>query len=395
MARPRQVLLTLLAVLALQELALRWVFPLPDVEGFNRLAYAGSLAPEGKLPSMARDTLWWWSEPDGAAFTRRLNLYGFRGRDWNREPPLGRSRVLIVGDSFVEGLGAPDGATIPDVFAARARQARLSLEVLNLGAGGFQLANYGRLLADAVPWFTPDDVVLVVYMNDLYEIPNAADVLSPSDRVSQPSRLRPRLLEVLAARREHRQVPRRWHARPTPEPLPLNVEGRLRADSSLLRTVERAVEPDLAAVMKAGRLNPAVANLLARSYRVLSEPVDARPFLDGLHRFLEAHRARLWVAYVPSLNQVSEAYLPAQRRLSGPIPAVSMTAAEFQVQARQLGSGCAELGIPFLDLTPVLQRVEATGVRLYWAYDSHMNAEGYRVVGEQLFSWWQAGRGGG
>lgn len=391
MARLRQALLVV-AILGAQEIVLRWIFPLPDVEGFYRLSYAGALAiePQARLPTMANLTLWWWSQPDGASFTSHLNLYGFRGQDWRRTKPRGRERIFVVGDSLVEGLGAPDGATIPEAFAHRARESGVRLEVLNLGGAGFQMANYGRLMADAVPWFRPDHVFLVVYMNDLYDVPAAGDVIRPSTRLAPTSRFRPRLLHVLEARRRRQQVPRRWHAGAGDQPKPLAVEQRFRAAPELVRDIERFVAPDLKAAMRAGRLNPAVTNLLARSHRTLSQPVDARPFLEGLDGFLDRHAARLWVAYLPSLNQVSDRYLEAQRRMSKPVPRVTLTSTEFQVQARALAADCASLGVPFLDLTPLLQRAEAEGLALYWPYDSHMNADGYRLVGTELFRWWRA-----
>jgi lysophospholipase L1-like esterase len=336
---------------------------------------------------MARATAWWWSEPDGAFFPHHLNLYGFRGPDWRRKPGS-RERVFFVGDSFVEGFGAPDGATIPRGFAERARRENVEVEAINLGAGGFQLANYGRLLADAVPWFQPRHVLLVLYANDLYGVPVAEEVIRPSSRLRAPSSWRPRLLQLLEWTRAGREVPRRWRAPAGSEPRPLGVEPRFRADPQLLQSIDRFVDDDLAAAMRAGRLNPAVTNLLARSQVVLRRPVAPRLFLEGLNRFVSDHDARLWIVYLPSLNQASDAYRQAQERLSRPVGPESLTTAEFQVHARAIGEACALLTIPFLDLTPALQQAERGGRRLYWPYDAHMNSEGYRLAAEEIFEWW-------
>lgn len=384
----------LLGLLFLQEAALRAVFPVPDVLGFNRLNYAGKLADHVKLPSrtLAHMTLWWWSEPDGASFTSALNLHGFRDRSWTLEKPDARRRIAFVGDSFVEGLGAADGETLVDQFARSADEQGLGIEVLNWGAGGFGLGNYARLIADAVPLFMPDDLMLVLYMNDTYEIPAGDDLMRGTIAPRSPDFWRPRLLHVLESLRLKRNVIRRWQQPAGDDPKPMNVQPRFDADPKLLRNVERFVEPALAEAMKAGRLNPAATNLLNRSERVLPLRVEVTDYLRALKAWLDERQVRLWVSYIPSLNQVSDAYLPAQRQISAAIRSPSLTADRFQQNARDIGRACRRLGLPYLDLTPELRSAEAEGQRLYWPYDGHMSAAGYRRVGEALVAWWQRER---
>jgi hypothetical protein len=62
---------------------------------------------------------------------------------------------------------------------------------------------------------------------------------------------------------------------------------------------------------------------------------------------------------------------------------------EFQEHARHLGQACAALGIPFLDLTPGLRRLEAEGPALYWNYDDHLLGRGYQAAAELIFEWWR------
>ena len=52
------------------------------------------------------------SQPDGFSEIHNLNLYGFRGQDFAIDPPGDRRRILVIGDSVVEGQGAPEDLTI-------------------------------------------------------------------------------------------------------------------------------------------------------------------------------------------------------------------------------------------------------------------------------------------
>lgn len=374
------------------EIFVRWAFPVPELLGFTRLNYAGSLVEHlsGPVPALGHLELWWWSEPDGAAFTRTTNRYGFCDREWTLAKTAGHRRIAFVGDSFVEGLGAGDGETMTAEFARQARGAPAPVDPLNWGAAGFGLANYARLLADATPAFHPDDVVLVLYTNDFYQIPGIQGLLEPSGTLRRSRWWQPWTPTVLAGLSTGRNVTA-WIL-PTGVdggPRPIDVAPRFAADPDLLHQVERFVEPGIAAQMKAGRMNPAMTNLLDRSVRVLPNPVEIRPYLGALRGYLARHGARLWVTYLPSMNQVSDAYLPAQRRISAPIDEPTLTTPRFQQHARDTAAACADLGIPFLDLTPALSAAESGGARLYWPYDGHMNRDGYRFVGRELWAWWQ------
>ncbi|MEM7482304.1 MAG: GDSL-type esterase/lipase family protein [Acidobacteriota bacterium] len=384
----RTLALGLMISLTTFEVLARVLFPLADLPHFNRLGYANAGAGAGGA-NLAHRTLWWWSEPDGTSFTRQLNLYGFHDRQWRLSKRRGTRRVAFIGDSFVEGYGAPGGATLTAEFEHFLRRRGDRVEALNLGAGGFGLDEYLALARDAVSTFRPDDLVLVLYMNDVYRIPEAPETLLTGEPdLGRTERWKPRLIEVVRRLRSGHQMPLRWHRPASATPTPLAIEPRLAADPQLVKNIHRFVEPEIAESMLAGRLNPAITNLLRRSERVLVEPVDLSPVLSALDRFTDRQGTRLWVVFLPSLNQVTDRYLPEQRRMSGPIAAETLTAPAFQRHARDLASTCQRLAVPFLDLTPALSRAEAEGQRLYWPYDAHMTAAGYSVVGRKIADWW-------
>lgn len=373
--------------LVLAEIAVRWTFPLPEVEGFRRVNYARDAAiGQRDLPALGHRSLWWWSEPDNASFQRSTNLYGFTDDEWEVES--GMPRIGIFGDSFVEGLGAPEGSSIADVVEKRLADTGARHDVLNLGAGGFGLRNYGPLVRDATIHFKLDHVILILYMNDFYDIPDGSVYSTGPHRDQEvgPSRLLDVLRDRFSKTPRNRHPPR-WRQRRTDKPQPIHVAKRFKADPKLLERIEKYVSPEIAESMKAGRLNPAMTGLLVRSERELVKESSLRPWLTALTAFVESHERSLWVAYIPSLNQVTDHYLPAQQRMSPPIKAKSLTGPKYQAQSRRLLKDCNDLGIQFLDLTPRLVKEEKAGTRLYWDYDGHMRAEGYRIVAEELVAW--------
>ena len=72
----------------------------------------------------------------GAGKDLTINGQGFRGpKEYTREVPPGKTRVMCLGDSFVLGFGAPDNKTIPQYL----EKMDSGLETINMGQGGYGL----------------------------------------------------------------------------------------------------------------------------------------------------------------------------------------------------------------------------------------------------------------
>ena len=101
--------------------------------------------------------------------TVRVGSAGLRGAELAAKSAL-RPRVLVIGDSFVFGVGAGESETYPVRLAARLAERGIGAEVLNGGVPGYSVP-------DAVAWFeawgaplAPDLVVLTVFVgNDLLD----------------------------------------------------------------------------------------------------------------------------------------------------------------------------------------------------------------------------------
>jgi hypothetical protein len=382
-------LLTAAFFLVLLEIAVRTVFPLPEALGFDRTRYSHmGFTPGAQTPSsLGHASFTWASDPDGFAFEHALNLYGFRDREWTLEAPAGATRVAFVGDSFVEGFSAPAEDTIPATFATLAGN---TVDVLNLGLGGSDLPAYARLLRDAVPLFEPDDVILVIFANDV--LPTRVDPAWLADALEpeRPSAWTPRLYSVVRRIASGQRVPRRWHEPPfeflasVPDPRNPWTDGRTAG------RLEAFVQPDVARAIRAGRFNPVLVDYLPWFGQHLKRPFDIEDYLVALRAYLEQRGTSLWVVYVPTKHQVSDRYLETHARFSPPESVTSLMGPEFQVQAALLGETCRALDIPLLDLTPALREAEAKDGPLYWNYDDHLRPAGYREVGALVYAWWSA-----
>jgi len=117
---------------------------------------------------------------------------------------------------------------------------------------------------------------------------------------------------------------------------------------------------------------------------------NVRPLVEHLNAYLSRSSVKLLVAYLPHRDQTSDAYLNSERLFSSNKSPTSLKGREYQVHAKALAAACADLGIPYLDLTTAVRTAEELGKRLYWRYDPHMNERGYALVGSTLFEWWKS-----
>ena len=368
--------------LAVAEVAARFLFVVPEVVNFSRIDYSEVAPAAGARASLANAAFTYESAPDEARFVHHLNQYGFRDRAWTVHKTHAR-RVLFVGDSFVEGFMASDAETIPSVYERIARAAGVDLEAWNLGVGAAGWPEYLRLIPDAVVAFEPDEVVLVLYANDMLALAplSDADVRAPL----KPMRRDPlgsALLATLVSVSEGR-MPALARPRP-PFPFFAAVPNASNPWSANGEEFSRAVEPSIAAAMRDGRFNPFVVNEPLTFATYLPRAVEVGGYMEYVKRFLDRHGVAFRVVYLPYASQVSDYYGQFSRRYSsGEVP--SLTSSEYQLHASIIAAEAARLKVPFLDLTPILLKMEDSGRHMYWNYDEHMRAAGYAVAAAAIW----------
>ena len=375
-----------LVLLVLQELLFRFLFPLPELQNFDRVNYLNLGNSKGSTNYWRDNDRYWESTPDTAyQFVHHLNRYGFRGEEWPIEKPSGKKRVLFIGDSFVEGAMAVDGYSIPDGFANAAGDAEY--EVLNGGMMGMGLTAYLQFGADVVPTFKPDVVFLCIYANDLGQNPPKVPALYLEPEYY--SAWMPRVVEVFRQWSKNGAIKFRWKGTSDPflptkdsEGNPWNTDGEL---------FKPHVEPSLAAQMQEGTFNPFRTNNFLGDEKHLK----ARPGLGETIPFMkytcDQGGAELVVVYIPNRNQVTKHYYPYELKLCqlDCNESFDLTQPQYNIHQQIIANQCEQFKVKFVNLTPTAKAEEAKGNHLYWNYDDHMRAHGYMLMGQAIWQGWK------
>jgi lysophospholipase L1-like esterase len=384
-------------ILVVQEVACRWLFPLPECDDFNRINYTPIAMYGDEIASKRHEGLSnvkfrWESEPDGYAFDHTLNLYGFRGPDFRIEKRGDRLRIVFVGDSFTEGAGAADADTLPEQF-----RRMTGAEVINLGVCGTGFPEYVRIARDGLALLKPEVLFLVVCFNDM----PTQGVLEPLKAAPEFPRLNPLLPRAWAAldrKREGRVLPSRFPSGPFPYlpvvPSPANILSN--------RPDPKNVDPQILDAMKRGTCNSTLLLQAGAHEKLLrfdySQGRGADPYLEYLAEQCKQAKAKLVVMFIPIPMTVNPAYVKEQSRLGAPKYKVDrLDGPEYRTAQRNIREAAAKLGVPFLDTTDELIEAEKTGGRLFWPIDNHCNAAGYLRLAEIAARYWKDGtlpRGG-
>jgi hypothetical protein len=93
----------------------------------------------------------------------RQNAHGHRGKYRPVARQVGSYRLLVLGDSFTEGVHVGE----EELFTAKMEEAAPDLEVLNAGVGGYGTVQEFLYLANEGLKLNPNLVILMFYPNDL------------------------------------------------------------------------------------------------------------------------------------------------------------------------------------------------------------------------------------
>ncbi len=97
--------------------------------------------------------------------TVRFNNFGFRGEDFSLEKQKGLKRIFVLGDSFTFGTGVGDHETIPYLLEKFLKHS--PVQIINAGQGSYSPLIHYLKLRDHYLKFKPDLVILFFDMTDL------------------------------------------------------------------------------------------------------------------------------------------------------------------------------------------------------------------------------------
>lgn len=374
----------LILVFLFQECALRLCFPVPEVSNFDRTNYLNPFSEEKHLPFSRDLEMQWYSWPDTqAVFSNKLNRYGFRDKEWSVEKDADKKRILFLGDSFVEGTMSEKENTIPQAFN---QAGGMQYEVMNAGMLGTAIDHYLLLAVDMIPLFKPDVVFLCIYGNDMRKEKPKIPGFYIEPIYFNP--FTPRLIDIVRQAKLNGPLRFRWSKKQMPY---LNaVPDPTNPWTEKAEQLSKEVEPWLADEMKKAKFNPYLTCKICKEAFSYQNPFQLSESIAFFRDFCQQFGAKPIILYIPSRNQVSDYYLPFERKycLNGCPDITSLTDSSFQMPQRSLATQCLENHVPFIDLTDVVREKEAQGEHLYWDYDEHMRSKGYRLLGETIWEEW-------
>ncbi len=341
----------------------------------------------------------WRHEPHGEGWTQgcvgrafewrafsRMNADGLRDRDHPLRKPPGVARVLLLGDSFAEGMQVPLESTFAKRLEAKLIAEGREVEVVNAGVSGFGTDNELLFYEAEGERYEPDLVLLAfTAANDVIENSRPLYERSYADAPDGPppkahfelGRDGELHLDAGDARRHWEELAARRAS------LIGGTSMALERSLHVVRLVEAALQRPVSPEARR-----AARETMLGVFGTEAAPPwgEAWALTDALVRRLraevEGRGAGFAAAIIPPKEAVSEA---AWRHLLALMSEFAPRARDPEHPERLADGLFARAGIPHLDLGPVLRaHFVATGRTGYFAWDIHLTEDGHEVVAEAL-----------
>lgn len=335
------------------------------------------------------DPLLGWRKKPGArvVYGRReyrtevaINSLGLRDPERGYDPPRGVARVLALGDSFVEGYSVSLPETVTQRLEAGLQRKGCAVQVVNGGTAAYATDQELLFFRSEGVRYRPGLVLLFFHYNDVVY----SDRQDYFGRPKPMFELRPE--GIVLHRFPVRRLPR---GRPVSQPEPEQAGG-----SALLELVKErlwfgapAAHDALAGLGLWARMPRLVPRTELRVFEDRPQPAvqgaweRVEAILSALSRETAERGARLALVHVPTRMEVDDRSWALTRRLYG----LTEPPWDRHLVARRLDSIGARLGVPVLDLTAALRRVDRGLLgRTYFTHDVHWTGRGHRAAAEAV-----------
>jgi lysophospholipase L1-like esterase len=374
-------------------LALSVAFCLGALEGAARLARRGDR--KGGKEQLERmlyaeyDPLLGWRKRPGARvlYDRRdytvevpINSHGLRDKERDYQCPEGASRVLALGDSFVEAYMVPFEQTVTQRLEGKLSGDRCRVEVINGGTSGYGTDQEYLFFREEGVRYSPKVVVLFAYYNDIFYNASAHNIHIPKPLLRFDGE-RPEVANFPVAR----QPPARAVADAAPE------EARGSAALAWLAAHLKQSRPHAYnAIAGTGLWPPIRRQRVSPEFLVYMKklPPEVKHAWDMTALILKAldqetsqQGGRLLVVYIPCRIEVNDSDWEVTRVRYG----LKDEKWDREKVRNRLAQIAGAARIPFLDLTPALRRTARRfGGQPYFKTDNHWNAQGQEAAAEEV-----------
>jgi lysophospholipase L1-like esterase len=335
----------------------------------------------------ADDRLGWHKRPGARVQYKRqeyqtevvINSHGLRDTEREYRPAARVTRLLALGDSFVEGYSVPLDRTVSQVIERELGTGGCPVEVINGGTTGYSTDQEYLYYLGQGERYQPKIVLVFLYYNDLilntlsiyYGMPKPLLKDTPQGLVIANAPVpgfRPRPQESDSQRSAWRPMLLDW------------IEQRLSRGAPWLynRLAVLGLWPPLTVATPPDELKvyrrhppPLVETAWAQTARIL----------EAFARETEARGARLVVVYVPSRMEVNDRDWEVTCFRYGMRPDKWD---RFRVSRELLKIGASKK-LDVLDLTPALARRDHSIFSgLYFPEDGHWTARGHEVAAQAV-----------
>ncbi len=339
------------------------------------------------------------------AITEQFNSLGVRGPEYDMEKKAGAYRILVMGDSFAEGISVEFEDLFSEVVQDRLNErGDQQVEVINLGVAGYSTDQELLLFQTEGKRYQPDLTVLVVYDNDIWFNGQSYYYIGGVDRGHKP------LFSLEGGRltltQEQVPPPTSW-VRKLSAGMPHQEDasvGRkikffLAEHSHLYRMIRTRVKNT--AFLYQWAIDLGIADPIGNGdtipipeqfgiYRTTYSPDTRKAWtitealLAQFQKEARALESELLVMHAPFGGTVDSTIWERYRRNYG----VSEEEWSRDQVNQELAAITRRLGIDFLNPVPFMRarhRVLAEkGQKLYYEKDIHWNPEGNHVIGQIL-----------
>lgn len=298
-----------------------------------------------------------------------INAIGLREREISRNKPAGTKRVLVLGDSFTEGLGVEVNEAFPARLQALVDAAGLSTrwEVLNAGEASYSPLLEYLLLEKQLIDLEPDLVILALDLSDVYDDIQYTK-LATFDASGKP----------VAVRADPERKPGPWYVEAA-----YSLKDFLKEHTRLYNFVRRRVvslfqqRPDAS-----GDVHVDKYAMARDSYHGdASDWSLTFGYIDMIHHLLAVRGVPLWLAVYPYGHQISPREWDRGRVFWGFERNRVYTTAP-QKQAEELARS---RGIPVINMTADFVQHAKKEFPLYFAGDGHFMPAAHAIAAEAIF----------
>jgi lysophospholipase L1-like esterase len=279
----------------------------------------------------------------------RINSFGFRDIEHSKQKDDHTVRILGLGDSFTFGWGVSLEKTYLKQLEETLYQATgRPVETINTGVPGWGLNQYYICLKEFGTQFAPDIVVVGYWPDDLTGPPMDKLGSVPNARWEAESHIQKRggplqhsrLFNFFTYLADHIKYKNRSTRIP-------------HLHDPQARRAEWTKNPHFL-IADPGKVMTAERSSLLRDH------------LSRINTIVTTHGASLIILFIPDYSQLFQP--------------------EFQHINRVIHATAQELGISFLDMTPIYEATERSRSNYFWPLDGHTNEVGHRAIAEALIS---------